>query len=95
VVVRFVVAVRPLIRSVVYRGDEAVSVAEILEMFRERKVRVLVDSLYIEEELERAARAIQEYLAERGRPNMRVTASAEPVTTAGSVEVVFQVAEKR
>jgi outer membrane protein insertion porin family len=102
-IVRFVVAERPLIRSVEYEGDDTVTVAEILERFKQRKVKLGVETLYIEDELGRAAATVQELLAEKGRRNIAVTPRVEPVWPESTfqnwppstVKIAFRAEEKR
>ena len=69
-IVRFVVVERPLIQSIEYQGDDIVTIQEILERFKQRKVRLLAQSIYNEDELPRATATLQEFVAERGRQNI-------------------------
>jgi len=78
-IVHFVVIERPLIQSVEYRGNGAVTTAEILARFEQRKVRLGAGTLCDENELRRAAATVQELLAEKGLRNMTVTPSVEPI----------------
>ena len=93
VVVRFVVVERPLIQSVEYQGDDTVTIAEILERFKQRKIRLKAETLYDENELGLAAATVQELLAERGRHNITVTASVEPILAPSTVKITFRVEE--
>ena len=73
VIVRFVVVERPLIQSLEYQGDDTVTIAEVLERFKQRKIKLRAETLYHEDELGLAAATVQELLAERGRQNITVT----------------------
>ena len=65
---RFVVVQRPLIQSIDYHGDDAVTLPEILERFKPRKLQLRAQTLYDEEELGLTGVTVQELLAERGTP---------------------------
>jgi outer membrane protein assembly factor BamA len=64
-IVSFVVVERPLIESIEYQGDNTVTITEILERLKMRKVNLRVLTLYNDDELGRAAATVQELLAER------------------------------
>jgi outer membrane protein insertion porin family len=93
-IVRFVVVERPLIQSIEYQGDDTVTIPEILERFRQRKVKLLVQSLYNEDELPRATATVQEFVAERGRQNITVTPLVEPIQPS-TVKITFRVEKKQ
>ena len=100
-IVRFMVVERPLIQSIEYQGDNTVSIPEILERFKQRKVTLGVETLYIEDELGHAAAAVQELAAERGRQNITVTPLVEPIGSPSpliwppsAVKITFKVEEK-
>jgi outer membrane protein insertion porin family len=94
-IVRFVVVERPLIQSIEYQGDDTVTIPEILERFRQRKVRLLVQSLYNENELPRATATVQELVAEKGRQNITVTPLVAPIWPPSTVKITFRVEEKQ
>lgn len=91
--VRFVVVQRPLIQSIEYQGDDTVTVPEILERFKRRKVQLRPETLYHEDELGLAAVTVQELVAERGRRNITVTPLVEPVQPS-TVKITFRVEKK-
>ena len=45
-IIRFVVVERPVIRSIKYEGNKSVTVSEILDRYKERKVGLVVESQY-------------------------------------------------
>jgi outer membrane protein assembly factor BamA len=94
-IVRFVVVERPLIQSIEYQGDDTVTILEILERFKQRKVSLLAQSLYNEDELPRATATLQEFVAERGRQNITVTSLVEPIWPPSTVKITFRVEEKQ
>ena len=94
-IVRFVVVERPLIQSIEYQGDDTVTIQEILDRFKQRKVRLLAQSIYNEDELPRATATLQEFLAERERQNITVTPLVEPIWPPSTVKITFRVEEKQ
>jgi BlaR1 peptidase M56/Surface antigen variable number repeat len=94
VIVRFVLVQRPLIQSIEYQGDNTVTVPEILERFKQRKVKLRPETLYHEDELGRAAVTVQELVAERGRQNITVTPFVEPIQPS-TVKITFRVEKKQ
>jgi outer membrane protein insertion porin family len=94
IVVRFVVVERPLIQTIEYQGDDTVTIDEILERFKQRNLKLKPETLYNEDELGRAAVAIQELVEERGRENITVTPSVEPTWQPLTVKIIFRVVEK-
>lgn len=94
IIVRFVLVERPLIQAIIYQGDGAVTMTEILERFEQRKIRLRVETLYNDEELVRAAAAIQELAVEKGRRNITVTPIAESLWPHSTVSITFRVDEK-
>jgi outer membrane protein insertion porin family len=94
-IVRFVVVERPLIQSIEYQGDDTVTIPEILERFKERKVNLRVEILYNDDELGRAAATVQELVAERGRQHITVTPLVESIWPHSTVRIIFRVEEKQ
>ncbi len=92
VIVRFTVVERPLIRSIEYEGDDTVTVAEILERFKQRNIKLRAETLYDENELARAAATVQELVGERGRQNIKVTPLVETIPPS-TVKITFRVEE--
>src|SRR5207244_10162264 len=65
--IRFIVVERRVVRSIKYDGMKSITVSEILDRFKERKVGLSVESQYDPNRVQRARNVLQEYLAERGR----------------------------
>jgi hypothetical protein len=93
VIVRFVVVQRPLIQSIEYQGNDTLTVAEILERLKQRKVQLRAQTLYHEDELGLAAVTVQELLAERGLQNITVTPMVEPIQPS-TVKITFRSGKK-
>ena len=66
-IMRFVLTERRVVRSIKYDGVKSVTVSEILDRFKERKVGLSVESQYDPNKVQRAAVVLKEFLAERGR----------------------------
>ena len=88
-IVTFVVTERRIVRSIKYDGMKSITVSEILDRFKERKVGLRVESQYDPNKVQRATVVLQEYLAERGRQFANVDPEIHQVPPA-SLEVVFQ-----
>lgn len=93
VIVRFVVVQRPLIQSFEYQGDGALTLPEIQERFKQRKVQLRAQTLYHEDELGLAAVTVQELLAERGLQNITVTPLVELIQPS-TVKITFRSEKK-
>ena len=91
-IIRFVVTERPVIRTIKYEGNKSVSVSEILDRFKERKVGLSVEQQYDENKVQRARVVIQEYESERGHQYATVTPEIHRVPPS-SLEIVFKVDE--
>ncbi|MFN7542432.1 MAG: outer membrane protein assembly factor BamA [Acidobacteriota bacterium] len=91
-IIRFVVTERRVVRSVKYDGMKSVTVSEILDRFKERKVGLQVEQQYDPNKVQRAANVLKEYLAERGRQFANVTPEIRQIPPS-SLEVNFRVAE--
>lgn len=91
-VIRFVVTERRVVRSIKYDGMKSVTVSEILDRFKERKVGLQVEQQYDPNKVQRAANVLKEYLAERGRQFANVTPEIRQIPPS-SLEVNFRVAE--
>ena len=70
VIVRFVVTERRVVRSIKYEGIKSVTVSEILDRFKERKVGLSVESQYDPNKVQRAAVVLQG-VSGRARPPVR------------------------
>lgn len=91
-IIRFVVTERRVVRSIKYDGMKSVTVSEILDRFKERKVGLQVEQQYDPNKVQRAANVLKEYLAERGRQFANVTPEIRQIPPS-SLEVNFRVAE--
>ena len=60
-IVRFVLTERRVVRSIKYEGIKSVTVSEILDRFKERKVGLSVESQYDPNKMQRAAVVLKEY----------------------------------
>jgi len=92
VIVRFVVVERRVIRSLDYQGIHTVTVSEILDRFKERKVGLTVESQYDPNRIQRASIVLKEFLSERGRQYATVDPVIEQIPPS-SLKVTFQVNE--
>jgi len=90
--VRFVLTERRVIRSINYEGIKSVTVSEILDRFKERKVGLSVESQYDPDKVQRAAVSLKEFLAERGRQYATVDPQIEQIPPS-SLKVTFAVNE--
>jgi len=90
--VRFVVTERRVVRTINYEGIHTVTVSEILDRFKERKVGLVVESQYDPNKVQRAAIVLKEFLAERGRQYASVDPVIEQIPPS-SLKVTFNVKE--
>ena len=91
-IVRFVVTERRVVRSIKYEGFKSLTVSEILDRFKDRKVGLSVESQYDPNKVQRAAVVLKEFLAERGRQFATVTADVHQIPPS-SLEIVFNAKE--
>jgi len=93
VIVRFVITERRVVRSIKYgSGMKSLTVSEVLDRFKERKVGLSVESQYDPNKVQHAAVVIREYLAERGRQFATVEPEVRQIPPS-SLEIVFNVNE--
>jgi outer membrane protein insertion porin family len=92
VIVRFVLVERRVIRSIEYPGAKSVTVSEILDRFKERKVGLSVESQYDPNKVQRAAVVLKEFLSERGHQYATVDPQIEQIPPS-SLKVSFVVNE--
>jgi outer membrane protein insertion porin family len=90
--VRFVVTERRVIRSIDYVGVKSVTVSEILDRFKERKVGLSVESQYDPSKIQRAVIVLKEYLGERGHEYATVEPVIEQIPPS-SLKLTFNVNE--
>jgi outer membrane protein insertion porin family len=91
-IVRFVVVERRVVRSIKYEGIKSVTVSEILDRFKERKVGLSVESQYDPNKVQRATVVLKDFLSERGRQYATVDPQVRQIPPS-SLEVTFNVNE--
>jgi outer membrane protein insertion porin family len=91
-IVRYLVTERRVIRKIEYPGAKSVTVSEILDRFKERRVGLSVEQQYEQARVQRAAVVLKEFLAERGRQFATVTPEVRQIPPS-SVEVNLRVDE--
>jgi outer membrane protein insertion porin family len=91
-IIRFVVVERPVVRSIKYEGNKSVTVSEILDRYKERKVGLVVESQYDPNKIQRAKNVLLELLAERGHQYAKVDPEIRRVPPS-SLEITFKVNE--
>ena len=92
IIIRFVVVERPVVRSIQYEGIKSVTVSEILDRFKERRVGLSIESQYDQNKVQRAAVVLKEFLAERGRQYATVEPELRQIPPA-SLAITFRVQE--
>ena len=92
VILRFILVERQVVRSIKYEGIHSVTVSEILDRFKERRVGLSVESQYDPNRVQRAIVVLKEFLAERGRQYAEVTPEIRQVPPS-SLEITFVVNE--
>lgn len=90
--VRFIVTERPVVRSIKYEGNKSITVSEILDRFKERKVGLVVEQQYDPNKIQRAKNVLLEYEAERGHQSAKVVDDIHRVPPS-SLEVIFKIDE--
>jgi len=91
-IIRFVVVERPVIRTIKYEGNKSVSVSDILDRYKDRKVGLVVESQYDPNKIQRAKNVLLELLAEHGHQYAKVDAQVRRVPPS-SLEITFKVDE--
>ncbi|MBI3693593.1 MAG: outer membrane protein assembly factor BamA, partial [Acidobacteria bacterium] len=91
-IVRFVVVERRMVRTIKYEGNKSVTVSEILDRFKERKVGLAVETRYDPTKIAHAAFVLKDLLAERGRQYATVTPDVRQIPPS-SIELVFNIVE--
>ena len=91
-IIRFLLTERPVVRSIKYEGAKSVTVSEILDRFKERKVGLSVEAQFDPNKVQRASVVLKEFLAERGRQFASVTPEVRQIPPS-SLEIVFKVNE--
>jgi outer membrane protein insertion porin family len=91
-IARFVLVERQVIRTIKYEGVKSVTVSEILDRFKERRVGLSVESQYDPNKVQRAVTVLRDFLAERGRQFATVQPELRRIPPS-SLEIVFRVQE--
>ncbi len=91
-IVRFKLTERRVVRSIKYDGMKSITVSEILDRFKERRVGLSVEQQYDPARVQRAAIVLKEYLSERGRQFATVDPKVVQIPPS-SLEVNFIVKE--
>jgi outer membrane protein insertion porin family len=91
-IVRFLVTERRVVRSIKYEGNKSITVSEILDKFKERRVGLSVEQQYEQCKIQRAANVLKEFLSERGRQFATVTPEIRQIPPS-SIEVTFRIQE--
>ncbi|MBI3209838.1 MAG: outer membrane protein assembly factor BamA [Candidatus Solibacter usitatus] len=91
-IIRFLLTERRVIRSIKYEGNKSLTVSEILDRFKERRVGLTVESQYDPNRIQRATNVLREYLSERGRQFATVEPEIRQIPPS-SLEVVFKIVE--
>ncbi|HXJ42749.1 MAG TPA: outer membrane protein assembly factor BamA, partial [Bryobacteraceae bacterium] len=92
IILRYVLVERRVVRTIKYENMKSVTVSEVLDRFKERKVGLSVESQYDPNKVQRAAVVLKEYLAERGRQFATVDPELRQIPPS-SLEVTFNVNE--
>lgn len=82
----------PIIRDLQFKGSSAITEADILKEFREKRVGVSKESVYDPVKARSATRVLREMLASKGFPNATVTVTEEEVS-ATSIAIIFNIAQ--
>ncbi|MFN3324460.1 MAG: outer membrane protein assembly factor BamA [Bryobacteraceae bacterium] len=91
-IIRFVVTERRVVRSIKYDGNKSVTISEILDRFKERRVGLTVETQYDQNKVQRAVNVLKEFLAERGRQYAIVEPEVRQIPPS-SLEITFKVVE--
>ncbi len=91
-VLRYMLTERRIVRTIKYTGNKSITVSEILDRYKERKVGLQVESQYDPNKVQRARNILVEYLSERGRQFAKVEPSLRQIPPS-SMEIEFIVDE--
>ncbi len=92
IILRYVLVERRVVRTIKYENMKSVTVSEVLDRFKERKVGLSVESQYDPNKVQRAAVVLKEFLSERGRQFATVDPELRQIPPS-SLEVTFNVNE--
>jgi outer membrane protein insertion porin family len=91
-IIRFILTERRIVRTIKYEGNKSITLSEILDRFKDRKVGLTVESQYDPNKVQRAKVILQEFLAERGRQYAKVEPHLRQLPPS-SLEVTFKIDE--
>jgi outer membrane protein insertion porin family len=91
-IVRFVVVERPVVRTIKYEGNKSVTVSDILDRYKDRKVGLVVESQYDPNKVQRARNVLIDLLAEHGHLSAKVDPQIRRVPPS-SLELTFKIDE--
>ncbi|MCC7173703.1 MAG: outer membrane protein assembly factor BamA [Bryobacterales bacterium] len=91
-ILRFMLTERQVVRSITYPGIKSITISEILDRFKERRVGLSIESMYDPSKVQRARVVLQEFLAERGRQFAEVTPEIRQLPPS-SLAIAFHVNE--
>lgn len=91
-IVRFVLTERRIVRTIKYEGNKSITISEILDRYKERRVGLQVESQYDPNKVQRAKNVLTEFLAERGRQYAKVDPQIRQIPPS-SLEVLFKIDE--
>ena len=83
---------KPTIRAIEYKGLNSVSVSDVLDRYKERKVGLTIENQYDPTKIKKAEVTLKELLSEHGRQFATITAEVRPIPPA-SVGVTFIIKE--
>ncbi|MBL8230583.1 MAG: outer membrane protein assembly factor BamA [Bryobacterales bacterium] len=91
-IVRFNLTERRIVRSIKYDGNKSITISEILDRFKDRRVGLSVETQYDPNKVQRATNVLKEFLAERGRQFATVEPEIRQIPPS-SLEVMFKIVE--
>ena len=91
-ILRFVVVERPVVRDIKYEGLKSASTSDVLDRFKERKVGLVVESMYDPNVVNHAAVVLKDLLGERGHQFATVDPQLRRIPPS-SLEIIFKVTE--
>ncbi len=91
-IIRFNLVERRVVRSIKYEGNKSITVSEILDRFKDRRVGLSVEAQYDPNRVQRATNVLREFLSERGRQYASVTPEVRQIPPS-SLEVLFKIEE--
>ena len=91
-ILRFVVVERPVVRDIKYEGLKSASTSDVLDRFKERKVGLVVESMYDPNVVNHASVVLKDLLGERGHQFAIVDPQLRRIPPS-SLEIVFKVTE--